>query len=594
MNTKYVKGATFYLSSYTSCVDIDIEPGVEELHIRDYMNIELMNIFKQFPDVKKIFIEHPSISAINIPNFMFPNVREIISSSKYFKSGPMLVKISGHRTFLLNTFCLHPDECVDMKNINYINDYAFAGCMTTNIINCNSIKHCDDKSFCGSVCQLRNTDGVVTAGSIIIDARNVSEISDEGCNFIMDSVAKKIDTINITNLDTLLNSNALPKNIIIHDTETLDRTSPEKLHDCFVKATLQNITVDEGSKSYKTVDGILYSQDGKTLIMCPKDNANPHINEGTETIYAMAFIECENLRDLNIPDSVTTLESKAFYNCQNLTSIHIGNGLRSIGSDSNTNIFMYCSDLKKVHIPSNIKYICNGAFYGCPLHDVVFEEGVEEISDGAFGPGAYEAQLIKSVNLPKSLRYIGGSNFIDVPDIYLEGDRMPVGFIKNVTMSSKNRNDTKDEYFGIMTIHIKGHDIIIPRNPTDRSNLDSMFSNLDVDAIGESFINSLYTYTSSVIDMQDTAIAIYEKTHDENVKVYLKESARKIVNRLLRQENEDMLTRFLRLGFISKRSLQSLLSKVQEKNMLSVSAYIMNEINKNAPQGKKSSPRFTL
>ena len=595
--TKDGKNVIFYMTGYCICNDIDIEPGVEELIFKEYMTVQLSNVCKQFPDVKRIIIENENISSIYISNFMFPNVREVVSYSKYFKSGSMLVRYNSGRISLQNTFCLRPDECVDLKNINYIENFAFEGCMTQNIINCESLRYCDEDAFHGSASEIISADGVIKAGKILIDARNVSSISDTGCEFMLSTVPEKIEKIEITNFNILNNTNKLPKTVVIHDVEHLDRTAAETIQYRLSSSDIQNIEIDKASKAYQSIDGIIYSKDGKTLIKCPCGKENPTIQEGTERICKNAFANCDKLESIDFPDSVKILEQRAFYNCQNLKSVHFGTGIQSIGSDINSDVFMGCG-FTELLIPGHIKQIGNGAFYGCPLSNLTLSEGIEEIGDSAFSYYGYKPEKrIETIKIPESIKYIGNNNFAGVSDVYITGKRMPVGLFQNVTLSSGGNRKNEEEKYGNVTIHIGSYDMFVPRNPIDRSRFDSLFSNIDIDIVGDDLINSLYKYACNIIDEQNVAILVYERTHDENVKKYLKESNRKILNRLMKSDDEDMLIRFLRLGFISKRSLQSLLKKVQDKSMLSTSAYIMSEINKqsNTKNGKKvCGPKFTL
>ena len=79
-----------------NCIDIDVKPGVEEVSFgasfgRAYL---LGDCKKVFPDVRKIVIDY-SVYDIDIPNTLFPNVKEVECSSwygKYIKSGSLLLR----------------------------------------------------------------------------------------------------------------------------------------------------------------------------------------------------------------------------------------------------------------------------------------------------------------------------------------------------------------------------------------------------------------------------------------------------------------------------------------------------------------------
>ena len=95
----------YFDSSLKNCVDIDIKDGVDTVVFdggNSKVNINLRNVNKQFPDVKTIVINEDVIE-INISNFMFPNVRNVVSHSQYFYSGRYLIS-SVYFSDVLRTF----------------------------------------------------------------------------------------------------------------------------------------------------------------------------------------------------------------------------------------------------------------------------------------------------------------------------------------------------------------------------------------------------------------------------------------------------------------------------------------------------------
>ena len=126
-------------------------------------------------------------------------------------------------------------------------------------------------------------------------------------------------------------------------------------------SSLTSITVDENNANYKSIDGNLYTKDGKTLIQYAigKTNSSFTIPNSVTSIGSSAFGGCSSLTSVTIPDSVTSIGSSAFGGCSSLTSVTIGNGVTSIGSYA----FSDCSSLKFIVIPTDIASIGNYAFY---------------------------------------------------------------------------------------------------------------------------------------------------------------------------------------------------------------------------------------
>ena len=85
--------------------------------------------------------------------------------------------------------------------------------------------------------------------------------------------------------------------------------------------SLTSITVDNNNSSYKSIDGNLYSKDGKILLQYAMGNTATSftIPDGVTSIRYWAFAWCESLTSVVIPISVTSIDGDAFYYSYNLT-----------------------------------------------------------------------------------------------------------------------------------------------------------------------------------------------------------------------------------------------------------------------------------
>ena len=109
-------------SSLKNCVDIDIKEGVDTVVFdggNSQISINLRNVNKQFPDVKTIVINEDVIE-INISNFMFPNVRNVVSHSQYFYSGRYLISSVYFSDILKNVFCIKQGENIEEITVDTI------------------------------------------------------------------------------------------------------------------------------------------------------------------------------------------------------------------------------------------------------------------------------------------------------------------------------------------------------------------------------------------------------------------------------------------------------------------------------------------
>lgn len=109
--------------------------------------------------------------------------------------------------------------------------------------------------------------------------------------------------------------------------------------------------------------GVKYSKDWKRLLWAPSGliYGEYSIRKGVKVIGNSAFLGCESLNNINIPNSVTYIGNDAFGCCESLTNINIPNSVTNIGDRA----FLKCKTLTNIDIPQSVTTIKKGAFYGC-------------------------------------------------------------------------------------------------------------------------------------------------------------------------------------------------------------------------------------
>lgn len=81
-------------------------------------------------------------------------------------------------------------------------------------------------------------------------------------------------------------------------------------------ADLTDINVDSKNRNYKSYNGALYSGDYSSLICCPPAKSGAYtVYSAAEKIADDAFIGCDKLTVIEIPDSVTEISASAFNGC---------------------------------------------------------------------------------------------------------------------------------------------------------------------------------------------------------------------------------------------------------------------------------------
>ena len=125
--------------------------------------------------------------------------------------------------------------------------------------------------------------------------------------------------------------------------------------------------------------------------------------DGVQTIGEYAFVGCEDLSNIEIPNSVTSIEQSAFFG-SGLEEIVIPEGVSFI----NAGVFSECEELQKVKLSDTVRGIGGSAFSRCKkLTEIVIPGGVNIVEAGAFR----DCNSLVSVTLPRGITSIGGSAF---------------------------------------------------------------------------------------------------------------------------------------------------------------------------------------
>ncbi len=112
---------------------------------------------------------------------------------------------------------------------------------------------------------------------------------------------------------------------------------------------------------------------GKCVIKCSEDATKAELKSDTIGIASCAFIGCDSLTEIIIPDSVRVIGEQAFA-FSSIKSIVIPNGVTSIEGAT----FAYCESLKEITIPASVKNIGYDVFNYCRLLKDVYFQGSEE------------------------------------------------------------------------------------------------------------------------------------------------------------------------------------------------------------------------
>lgn len=153
---------------------------------------------------------------------------------------------------------------------------------------------------------------------------------------------------------------------------------------CFLNCKkLESFVIN--NNNYKSVDGILYSQDMKELVAYPCGKvsanytmpnsiekirkgacANSHLSnielsENLNCISDSSFVDCRNLQSITIGGTVETIGNSAFLQDSSLSMVILSEGVKTIGISA----FQNCNNLQTVDVASSVIKIGNYAFWNC-------------------------------------------------------------------------------------------------------------------------------------------------------------------------------------------------------------------------------------
>lgn len=177
--------------------------------------------------------------------------------------------------------------------------------------------------------------------------------------------------------------------------------------DAFASSALEAFEVDPGNTAFQAgEDGVLYSRDGKQLVLYPssRQEAAYTVRPGTVEIGAYAFYGVRNLEHIILPDSLREIGDYAFAEQPKLKEVVLPEGLEDISSN---NTFYHCDSLTELSLPSTLRDISGSSVFSCiGITELVLPDGLQDISgDHIFS----NCDALSSLELPKDLELISGS-----------------------------------------------------------------------------------------------------------------------------------------------------------------------------------------
>lgn len=174
-----------------------------------------------------------------------------------------------------------------------------------------------------------------------------------------------------------------------------------------------------------------------TIPAAVKDLRDAFTRSGVESVtlkcnpemWSYAFYECENLKEINLPEGIEFIDLAAFYGCKALESVTLPVSVKTIEWAA----FKNCENLKEINHSGEIYIVNSESFkntaweisqpqgFVCfgdvilyyngkgakTMEELVIEDGIKGVADGAFA----DYKNLKKIKFPEGLKAIGAYSF---------------------------------------------------------------------------------------------------------------------------------------------------------------------------------------
>lgn len=598
-------GVRYYVDvASNTCIDIicDDENAEEVCFDEGFDNVKIkLKSSGQLDNIKRIYIGE-SIKSINIPNKVFPNVREVKSDNERYVSGTMLVEkrkyytVSSDRLILLNSFWLREDEVLDLKYIAVIDEDALAGCSAGTVINTEDVRCVNKTTFSRSNLPTRELPeeyNVSMIGTIITDVNtehgfNAYVIPKDTTLIARNVFFRSNDVIDVRCKNSVF-FRCMPSlwihssTLIFNAEDDINESEFENLKECCVK-------IGPTNKHYVDINGIIYTSDMKHLVKSNQldvDLRKIIVPDSVEKICKYAFYKDTSLESVEIPDSVKEIGDCAFIGYRNITSLKLPDSIKKLGYRSLCGM----DKLKELEIPGSVE----DSNYYCELEGMTttikFGEGISEVYFSSSCALTSYQSMARRVELPSTVTKFSDykrDELARVRMVTLQTENIPKNLL--LAMTPEVRYKPKEYNYSfyealkneIYCIQTPERTIYIPSTVPEKSIQDI---NDTLNRIGAYIPANLFRYCKDTKQKLPMAFLEWQNSHDDITKKYLKRNRKKLVQDLIEEGMDEALARFLKTGIYEKKEIQDVYDIIAEADNMKMSkAYALDIIgsgNKN-------------
>lgn len=208
------------------------------------------------------------------------------------------------------------------------------------------------------------------------------------------------------------------------------------------------------------------------------------------------------------------------------------------------------------------------AFQNNNIQELLLPDGLEVIESNAF----FNNPSLEEVTIPESVSKIKENAFPDVRKVHVKK------YIPDLEFAI-----TRSYVYGTATIETGGRELIIPKHPNAPIVMRSIIQNFIENERYE--VPPTHDFARFAVERQETALQIFAKTKNENVKRYLKKNSKVIFKRLLQYGRNEEAVQMVQNDLMSKRTLKEILPEITEYP--DVSAYILMKLNEDGQTKQK-------
>lgn len=608
------KGSKFTVDFYgiNGYAVTDIESWSEEVWIPEvYNDFPIFKLGLKLAEVLyhgvRILHIPKTLAYINFGRAVFPDLEEVMidpDNKRFITDGKMIVEIGNREGLTLVRCLVCKGNRVEIPNsVKIISSKAFYGTHCTEIVFPKSNLFIDEDAFENSAWER------VQPRTIVINELLFKTDCKDGTLVVPKGVKKFHPQLFHNNIPVKVICNFIPPRKDMKALwgsgsvcGTLEVTSPNaeiNLNSLKEFASLDEFILPENHKRYQTIDGVLYSRDGKTLVFYPRGKVGSSfaIPDGVEKIAMEAFACNPYLASVIMPDSVKFLGVSAFYQCKRLSFIHFSSNLEEIPDSTvytKGGVFEGCASLKYIKLPEKLKYLGSFVFYDSGLCSVDFNDQLEQLGEYTLAVDA-----LVHVSLPASVKRLGRGSLRSVTEMEVyEGTAK--GLISAINTTIPEEKDS------IVNLCWHGCRVVVLHKDSEDSGLFLIPESLSrskaylLDAAWNQDVIDYATYEECLFEIKEyeermKAISYRIPFHseDEEDSFFFKSiegCSFKLAMFLLQKKKEDVFLILLKRGILSQSSLQKLLEFSNEQGLTMCSAYIAEQQRKQ----KKSKRSFYL